>query len=724
MPVKLSVNVDLQGLAEDEEAPSSRAYAFDSTGTLVASGPIAKGSATLRLPDGLKGQVVRLVAGPETERPEEASRLYLLRRSGYEKRVRLGAEASTKIDVSLVDAIWRPWFQCPCVVRGRLVQRIQLPNGTTQDLPICNARVTICEVDSWPVIVWKLPDDVLHRIREDLLERVQKFPPPPPPPPPDDFIRASLPVPATIEAKQPAVTEARALLSEAGAIRTIASTSSPVELRRALVGASDLVRPYLCWWEFLWRYYTVDCFKTVWVDEDGRFETTISYPCLGDRPDLYFSAEQWNGSSWIDIYSPNIPCNTYWDYDCGSEIVINVTSPAAVPCAPEDPVQPPAGVSTWVMPYAVGNMLIWGTPPGSPTPPAPAGFIRTDGLVDYGGLVDAPFGYTLGLRHGKSANIPKPGVQWYRWRYRKLGASTWATLTAPVGRHYVRQVPGQLPSFPVYSLGPKPVGPGDLFEFKPHVPPDEPPPDPPGTLLYWPTDEWFADIYSGFFDTVALVGALGVDGEAGATAGTYELKLEVVDASGNPVHPGPGTFTFIVPSSVGPDGTIECREAAPGELDNGGFVFRINLDNNHCDASTDAPSIGGTAVADACGFLRYQKNTDPTVTIGFHAQHENNRATFTLHIFRAATVVSAASAEGAEVAAATAGAPPYAGDGSGNFTHGFARTELSGTCDDAAFSENLHVYAKVTNGWDRLSWYDAEAVRAFAIATKQPGPPP
>jgi hypothetical protein len=105
MPVKLSVNVELQGLVEDEDVPPSRAYAFDSSGTLVSSGPISKGSATLRLPDETKGQVVRLVTGPETEKPEEVSRLYLLRRSGYEKRVRLGTESSAKIDVSLVDAV-------------------------------------------------------------------------------------------------------------------------------------------------------------------------------------------------------------------------------------------------------------------------------------------------------------------------------------------------------------------------------------------------------------------------------------------------------------------------------------------------------------------------------------------------------------------------------------------------------------------------------------------
>lgn len=740
MPVKLSVHVELQGIEEGEDAPPSRVYAFDSAGALVASAPIEKSSATLRLPDETKTQLVRVVAGPEVERPDEVSRQYLLRHSGYEKRIRLGTEAAAKLDVSLVDPVWRGWFLCSCVVRGRLVQRILLPDGSTQELPICHGRVTICEVDSWPTIVWKLPDDLLWRLRDELIWELRKpFPPPPPPepivvwpppppPPPDGFRRVSTPArrfeaaSARLPFESSGLTgmETKRLLTEAPALRTIAATSSAVELRRALVDASILVRPYLCLWDWLWDHYTVDCIKTVMVDEEGRFETTIYYPCFGDRPDLYFSAEQWNGSSWIDVYSPSVACHTYWNYDCGDEIVINVTNPAAVPCVPEDPVSPPPGVTTWVMPYAVGNMKIFGTPPGSPV--VPAGFIRPDGLVDYGSLVDAPFGSTLGLRHGKSSNIPKPGVQWYRWRYRRVGAVDWTTLTASVGRHYVREVPGQLPSFPVYSLGPKPVGPGDLFEFRPHIPPDEPPPDPAGTLLYWPTDTWFGDIYSGIFDTVTLVGGVGVVGDPGATAGEYEVKLEVVDASGNSVAPGPGTFTFIVPSSVASDGTVECREAEPGELDDDGFVFRLHIDNNGCDASIDAPSLGGTAVADECGFLRYQKNTDPTVTIAFHAQHENNRATFSFGIVRGADWVPIAAVSDEEVAAASAGAPPYTGDGNGNFSHGFARTELSGDCEDAAFSENLHVDAKATNGWVRLDGYDADAVRAFALA-EQPGPP-
>jgi len=35
---------------------------------------------------------------------------------------------------------------------------------------------------------------------------------------------------------------------------------------------------------------------------------------------------------------------------------------------------------------------------------------------------------------------------------------------------------------------------------------------------------------------------------------------------------------------------------------------------------------------------------------------------------------------------------------------------------EAAFAEVLNVDAKATNGWRRLDEYDADAVRAFALA--------
>jgi hypothetical protein len=58
----------------------------------------------------------------------------------------------------------------------------------------------------------------------------------------------------------------------------------------------------------------------------------------------------------------------------------------------------------------------------------------------------------------------------------------------------------------------------------------------------------------------------------------------------------------------------------------------------------------------------------------------------------------------------------YTGDGNGNFQHDFPIGRLLGPCAEAAFAEILNVDAKATNGWRRLDEYDADAVRAFALA--------
>jgi hypothetical protein len=363
------------------------------------------------------------------------------------------------------------------------------------------------------------------------------------------------------------------------------------------------------------------------------------------------------------------------------------------------------------MPFAVGGTKIWGTPPGSPS--APGGWVKSNGLTNYGGFVDAPFGGRLGFRLGYSNDIPD-GTKYYRWSYRKAGTVNWSHMFEEVVRHYVKQSPGELPTFPVYALGPHTIGTNsNLFEFKPPAPPGPDPADPPGTITYWPTDGFFADIYSGFLSTRSLPPDI-----AGA-AGQYQLKVEAFDGSGNQVMPGSSAFQFIVPTGVAADGvTVLAREAQPVELDSGGFVFNLHIDNNNCTAGIDPPRIGTTSVADSCGFLRYDPADTTPVTVEFHARHPNNFAEFNFRIFRGSVFVGTASAVNQEVATLSAG--PYTGDGVGNFENDFVRSALLGTCVNAAFAETLYVFAKATTGWGhRISSYDASAVRAFALAPEE-----
>lgn len=355
----------------------------------------------------------------------------------------------------------------------------------------------------------------------------------------------------------------------------------------------------------------------------------------------------------------------------------------AVGATPMPGVRVPPGVTLWVMPYAVG-----GTPLNN---------IQPDGLTDYvdglgcGSMEDSPFGGRLGFRHGYHDAIPTPRISHYRWLYRSGADTTWQEFAEPVSVHYVKEEGGVV-TFPVYTLGPKSIAGKSLYEFRPHQPPGFP-------ATRWPTTDWFGDIYSGFLNSQTL------------PADTYQVKLEIYDSAGNQVVPDDATFHFIVPSRVLPDGTVVTDRTT--SLDGGGFVFNLHLDNRPCTASIDAPLIGSSTVADECGFLLYASKSQQ-VRIAFRAAHPANFARFGFRIVRG---IQEASTVSGQVSDPSPG-EDYAGDGSGNFHRNFTVAALLGPCPEkAAFSENLDVCAKATNGWgQRLNWLDAHAVRAFALA--------
>ena len=66
------------------------------------------------------------------------------------------------------DFHWKWWLWCMCRVRGRVVRPVTI-NGITYDMPVCHARVHICEVDPFWILVSRLPDDVIWRLRDELI---------------------------------------------------------------------------------------------------------------------------------------------------------------------------------------------------------------------------------------------------------------------------------------------------------------------------------------------------------------------------------------------------------------------------------------------------------------------------------------------------------------------------------------------------------------------------
>lgn len=792
----LTVNVFLRQ-AQEKELPEVTVFAFDETGRFLTSAPMPKGTqgqVKLELSPELAGKTVRVVLGPrEIEEQEEVpvwmaallgrgkrlkevpSLVSLSRKGGYEKRFRVAAEGSA-LNLSVYPPDWTIWLFCPCVVRGRLIKRVPLPDGTTRDIGVCHACVKIYEVDKVPRIILKLPERDLFRLRDDLWGILEKrFARPLVSPPPHTLIpgkpvepisaitmasAAGISHPGTLVATPviplpPPNAQAALMTGEPAQGDQLVTEMEPVfraasaaQLRSALVAKAEILATFICSIRWLWYWFHTDLIKCVCTDEEGRFETTIWYRCAGDKPDLYFKAVQCVGGSLHTLYDPGVACHTWWDYVCGTEVVLETHDPAAITCSPPIPVDPPPGVTTWILPYGVGNIRLDQINPRWQKEPIGPGWhpITEDyeehGLTDFtdgnGTWTGIPFGSTLGFRHGYSSGIPydvagKPAC--YRWLYTRLDDSghetDWREFAAPVAetvvRHYVdydlshHELP---PTFPAYPLGPQEKNHMNMYEFKQHIPPQI-----PGHKREWPVDDWFADIYTGILQSANLPGGVA------DAAGKYKIKLEIYDSNGAQITPGAGTFEFIVPTGLDADGTtILSRKAEESEIEGGGFVFYLHVDNNQCEAEIYEASVSGVA-AGPCGFIAYSPGED--VHLSFKAKHPNGFARFKYTTVRGSSGYVLAASAPADPGATPPVGPgdvvwanaPLVTDNPNGFTHDASyiftkdvdEADMRGGCPKAAFGENLYVAAIATNGWVRLSGLDASALpKAFALEPKVP----
>ena len=719
--VRLQVKVQF---TDQGEAPPLQAYAFNAQGELLGSAAVEKGAAAVDVPTELNGQMLEVYLGPQIEKGQSPPTAAALQRMGaYTLPTRFLVEKPA-IDWRIPSYVFPRW--CFCVVRGRLVKRFTLPNGTVKTLPVCNARVHVCEVDRFRLVLETLPEREILRLRDDLLDKLRVVPWPRPPIPDPGPLTGPLTGPFNTRS---ALSAAPAMASSAAqpqamelAATALASTRSVAQLRARLIDLSSLIIIHLCDLIYLWPYFQVNCFTVTEADSEGRFSALFFHDCK-DQPDLYFWVEQFQNGAWQTVYRPSIGCGTYWNYVCRSEVVLYL--PRAVACE-EPPYGVPPGVTLFVLPWAIASAPIWGIPPGAPA--APTGWVRPDGMLDYatgtslGMLYNAPFGGTLNFIHDDSYFIPSSGIKYYRYAYRRLNATpntgaadpSWTPISTPLARGYrLEYSGGRLPTYESYPVGPSTHGANTgLFEFKPQQPPN-----PGGTVV---ASEWLSGNVSevaASWNTLLAAPPLSAD-NASDDAGVFEVKIEVFDPAGNQVMPGPSTFRFIARNA---DGTTT-RLSTAAEEAGGAYVLKVHVDNNGVDAALPQPSIGGVAASDDCGFLRYAPGD--LVHVQYLAAHPNNHAVFRFGITRGSHGMPSASTLAPYVEVAAASAPttttPYV-KVAGEYQRDFTPAELVGNCVNAAFAGSLGVYGKATNGYTRLG-LDASRLIAFALAEKPPGP--
>ena len=740
-PQDIQLKVEFEGKPEAELDVS--AYLFDAQGHLIASAPVTKGTAKLRVEH--MPRRPRLLIGPTSAREPAPTVPMLERLNAYAPSWRFEPNRAVYELPPIPDFLWPHWPLCRCRVRGRVVKHTVSPGGVVVEAPVCNARVHICEVDRLWWIIERIPDNIIRRIRDDLLAVIRK--PFPWPPEPDPFNRLNdlidispeterirnrasaaqlfggsgyeeaalnpqpLPPVETFATMRGAGGDVGPLQLAAETKLALASRSTQV-VRQALLDNLSLLRPWICSWEWLhpW-FYRCDELRVVTTDEDGRFDTSIWYPCIGDKPDLYFWVESSIGGVWTTVYHPPIPCNVWWNYACGTEVTIRVTDPRVSGCGTI--VDVPGKV---VIVKTIGRQVSMGEiiRDVAPDDPAKAGTVR------YGWLHptrESPFGKVLEPRVDFGNALVPAGITHYRWSQRPLGSvdeADWQVIEAEVRRHYRETTaPGDPVIYKSVVVGPDPAVSGQFFLIEPALP--------ASGEDFEVLDESY-DLASAFWNT------------DGVSPGKYELKLELfrnvagtmtrvdLTAEGVSLHqivdPAPLTGGTYMTSAATPDRQL----FAAGNLV--GFRLVLHVDNRDCSGTIEPVTVAPGDNDTKCGFQEYTSAS--LVTVSFRASHPANFAYFDFDVVRVATALPSASASGLVDDAVVAGFS-RSGD---LFSKAVPVTTMFNEslppgvtpCIRAAFGEALHVYALATNGYDRLSSYDAPktalgeiALRAFAL---------
>jgi hypothetical protein len=711
-------------LPDDERArkPALAVYAFSRGGKLLDTKPVdASGDVTLKIALGAEGTEARVLLGPRLE-ATASSLAELTRRGALERHVRVEAgikRPSLGIQVQIDKLLC--WLRSICFVNGEVLKRTSL-SGQHIDLPVCDASVEVYEVDPFFLVVSKLPDLVIDRLRDLILHPIP-LPDPPPELLPAPFLGQFQAGPATtpfsaaaakFAAAPPAGrshTDAALALAahpRADELRFAARSAANQELRRLFVERSGLIRPLLC--VLYPHFFTMRLIGTARTDECGHFHLHFFRGCNNaDTPDLYFKVKQtFFGLFDVTIYAPTpVPCYTHWNFACGSTVKLVTTHPLAHTCHPCAPVD--AG-ENWVLFSAIGATSLNAIHGNSPalqatTTSTNRGLTKTG--APFGGALRPQLLFDNSLR--ESLN-----VKYYRLFWRRVGSPSWFQMRERVQRHYTHNVGGH-PVSELYELGPlvPPKAPlAGLYEIPPALPP----------LGVWGPVIAPTDYQNGVVDTTlpnspdmptAPGISYGLDGSELGTdlSGKFEIKLELFDSAGGPVNIAALNIKYHVPNVDDLTGTITTTDAASlGLVSGNAMIIQVHVDNNPTYAEVDAPTIGATAADACCGVLGFSPGDN--VTIPWRAKHKHGFATFDFTTKRVEQVVFQALGT------------PVGLTGNFSTTQG-AQTLMDlnlpagcapGGCVTAAFASAVYVTAMATDGWQRLSGLDTFDFEAFALS--------
>jgi len=459
---------------------------------------------------------------------------------------------------------------------------------------------------------------------------------------------------------------------------------------------------------------------------NGRFDTTITYLAGNDIPDLYFWVEYLINGVWTTVYKPSVPCNTFWDYKCGTEVTIRVTDERV----------------RWECGETLPGEVIWIKTIGHG---ASVSHIRQDHLMqatnnvpgvitDRIGMSDAsvwngstpagefkrPFGGSIYILLQFSSGLPKAGINYYKWKYCKTHNADLSVLVAsPTDADFVPLTSTIFKSYTFeytdmfgfkhfdtnsVKLGPLAVGTQSGLYQIPPINPAMAPFNVPES-----SPQWDQNTMSMVIDTAGLQGD-----------GLYEFRLEIYNSAGN-LRTGMPRQLFQVPhvasfspSVFAPDAMLANLSGANAD----GFKMVVRIDNQPCEGGLYKIKKNGAEVTtDCCGFVNYG-NAAANLEVSFKASHPNNLAEFSFSITKGTCSDPGMSGQTNASGWVIGNANGYVRDASSIYHKTFHPPALLGICNSggkAAFAENLGLYALAIDGNTRQSQYDDYDVAAFAL---------
>jgi hypothetical protein len=705
-----------------EALKDAHLYLFDKEGQLLESVPLKSGEAALKTKAGNIEGKTQMIIGPgmpEEFKGRKLNPVLMKKMGGYQPSVHLSIENEiiiTGLSKFPFPPIW-DW----CLITGSITKTFNI-DGQNKVLPVCDARVHICEVDRiwwwWQFIPIHIIDDLGRKLKEIVLNPTFPVDPNPPDPGPlmeiPDLRINPVMKKAMMMQAAPKTFSAESILPE-HVQSGLLSPSAPV-VRDTIYKNFHLLHPYLCLWPWFWPYfYVCDEIATVYTDCNGRFN--YEYLNFTKDKDIYVWVEVCINGQWVSVYHPSVPCHTWWNYPCGSDINISITDPRVLPCTCGQQLQ---GELVWfrsIGEYATALHIEQGD---SHTVALQGVNFPNVGCTD---VTDSnrinPFGSSLSFKLLFGDGLPKTGITHYRWRKTRIKDTALNNIMFPSTTsvnglvqktYFVITTDGMgHMHFETKAVTLGAEGSGENIGYRiPHWDIYQDPGVPAADKLL--TIQWTSpDFWSASLDSNTL------------TDGLWRFDLELLQLDGG------GVFQVVeVPKQVfqvsdynnsgnsvdAPNQYLKISMGNPANAVN--LQVKVRIDNGHCHADIQDANItinGVTEYSGRCGFLHYT-NVNQTVHISFIATQPRNFARFSFSVIKGNNTENPGISQSGYVLS-SAGIYTLSG---GIFSDDVLVSQLLGTCPQAAFAENLYVYSLVTNGTRRLDEYDASDTNAFALS--------